>query len=210
MNRRLTVGISVATLALCVADVSVAFVTSFPNLKRDAKAADVICVGRVLETTHGPTDADTRADYETVLRVDRVMKGDVDPGSTITVHYSQQVCYPLYPLSGYDLLLLNRKDGGLVFSKNSNSSLAVSEKTRSKYTRSDDVEENLRWEVMNALQASPDFCNSPFSLLYTQADLLALGCPGTQGQPPALRGRLTTDSVGGVSRRRRPTNSSPQ
>jgi len=156
MLRNLTVTIVVAAMTLYVASAGTAAVGGPPVLKYYARGAycDAICVGKVLDTQIGDVRSNEWADYQMTFRVDRVLRGDVAPGSTVTVTYGQQVGYPRYFLSGYDLLLLKKQGDQLSMALSSFSSVPVSEKTYSVYTKTDDVERNLRWEMLNSLASS--------------------------------------------------------
>lgn len=80
--------------------------------------------------------------------VERVLKGDATAGSTIKIRYNLG-CQSLG--DGYYLVLLKNKGDVYEFSRSSGEA-EVSEKTCTKYVRSEDTVANLAWEMFNSLQ----------------------------------------------------------
>jgi len=154
MLRSLAIPAIGAAMVLSLAGAAFGLIGGPPVLKYYTKTPDAICVGRVLDTQQGEVGEKSLANFQMTFRVDRVLKGDITPGSTIIVTYSQQVCYPRYFLSGYDLVLLKKHDGKFAFCLPSFSSVPVSEQTYSPYIKSSDVEKNVRWEMLNSLASS--------------------------------------------------------
>jgi len=118
------------------------------DLKRDSVDADLICVGRI-----AVSKASSRADEKpstlvAEVRIDRVLKGDAEPGSTIRVTYP----YGQQHFFGYDLVLLKKQGDFHTFSRNE-CSIPVSDIAYSEYRKSNDAIANLRWEMINSLHS---------------------------------------------------------
>ncbi len=144
--------LSVLACTLYLTSPCSASVCGLLDLKRDSGNAELICVGRVVfaektDKTMKSTfqSSDVLAEFE----VDRVLKGTLEPGSSIQVSYVSGHQH----FSGYDLVLLKKRGELYEFSRQEGS-VPVSESVRSAYQQSDDVLSNLRWEMMNSLQDS--------------------------------------------------------
>ncbi|MGI6296102.1 MAG: HEAT repeat domain-containing protein [Armatimonadota bacterium] len=155
MCKRLIKTVYILVTVACVASTVSAAVSIPVDLKRDSADADFICVGKTIPPNVNDVRARQAAGSSEVtcrFRIDRVLKGDIEPGQTIEVKclYGQQHC------SGYDLVMLKRSGDSFVYSR-IECSVPVSEEAYSVYKKSDDVMANLRWEMINSLHSSSEW-----------------------------------------------------
>ena len=154
MLKRISVlSLSVVLLALCCA--ALAGMGARLELARDVQKGDVICTGRIIDTVIGSADSKGQADIVATFQVDRVVKGDVEPGSSLKVHYRDQSVSPRSPFPlGYVLAVFGEAADYYVPVMYPDTALQASEETHTPYARSGDVMNDLRWEILNALKDS--------------------------------------------------------
>lgn len=153
MKRSLGVcALSALTLLFIAAGASSAFLVPSLDLRRDEPLADTICVGAVMNRDSGVSDSNGVVPVQITFHVDRVLKGDVPPGSNIVIRYTQHGAFLDQTLTGYDVVFLKRDGDGYLFARPRLSTMRASRQLYSPYVRSADVRANLRWEVMNSLQ----------------------------------------------------------
>lgn len=132
------------------------------DLQSQAKLADVICTGRITDSVVGTADSDGNADWMLVFRVDRVIKGEVAPGTDIHVHYKDSatvvsrydgIAGSLWSPVGYGYVLaalVHSADGYVC--ANGDSSMPVAERQNIPYVHSGDIMTDVRWEIVNSLK----------------------------------------------------------
>ena len=155
MCKKVSVLVVLVAVAACFASTSLAAVSIPVDLKRDSEDAEFICVGETIPPHANDVRARQAAGSSEVtcrFRIDRVLKGDIEPGQTIELKYLKgQQHY-----SGYDLVMLKRSGDSFVYSR-IECSVPVSEEAYSVYKKSGDVMANLRWEMINSLQSSSEW-----------------------------------------------------
>lgn len=154
MNTRYITLLAGLTLLLLLGTGAYAIVYAPLNLAIHHAQADVICAGRLALVSS--TSFDARGETETLLamRVDRVAKGAVAPGTEIRIRLTRKrINGPIQQLTGYALVLLRRNGEDYTFSRGSFSSLPVSEKAYTIFEQTTDVSANLRWEMINSLRS---------------------------------------------------------
>ena len=122
------------------------------DLSHDSGFADVICTAKMQSYEFGSKDASKMVSISIVYIVDRVIKGDINPGDQLTIGTKQQGLYGRHIVSGYDLLLLKRDGARYIFALDSLSTMPVAEEVHLSYSKSSDTHANLRWEIINSLQ----------------------------------------------------------
>lgn len=152
MSRYNTALAMITALVLTLGNTGVAFLAAPLDLSLHADGADVICVGNVTGVRYVREGDSSRGDFTADLAVDRVLKGDTQVGSRIAIHCSEVSYPPLQILTGYDLVLLKKQGEEYTFARPALSSMPVSKVARSAYVKSDNVVQNLRWEIINSLQ----------------------------------------------------------
>lgn len=139
---------------------ALAFLATPIDLKYDAAQADVIFAGKVLQSVPitSAVGSTVRGSTIVTFRVGRVIKGEIEAGYTITVHYPS--VYKDIPerFSGYDLVLLRKNGESYTFAKPpfiplQVSEVPVSEVSYTPYVPSSNVDDNLRWEILNSLKS---------------------------------------------------------
>ena len=145
--------IVVVTILACSS--AFAIIAAYPELERDAALADVICVGTVRQIVYEDQKSEGLSNVTASLHIERVLKGEISAGSDIIINYKDQAMINIRQcFSGCDLVLLRKDNGGYTFSKNALSSFPVSKEARSVYIKSENVDTNLRWEMINSVQDS--------------------------------------------------------
>jgi len=140
------------------------------SINHDEPRADVICTGIIegfkpvkLDETDKP-DQEMNLKEEVSLKIVRVQKGDLQPGSTINIRYHDsndvRICpegYCSVDLGRYIMVFAKKVGDSYVLSRSVDISLMLSETAHTPYIQSKDAKSNIRWEILNSIyQKSPD------------------------------------------------------
>ncbi len=177
---------------------SMALVAGPPDLARDSASADVICTGHVTRKWTQATEQKGIDRISLAFLVDRVCKGPVQPGSTITVRYEGPsgplVINPPQDVDGYILVLLKQDGDSYVFAHKAFSTVRVSEAVHISPGPAGAPIDRLRWEIKNSLQDPSALAAPPLGSVLEQISLLtpqemdAYVAPLVASEDPKVKG----------------------
>jgi len=134
----------------------------------------VICTAAVGKLTPIAFKEKGEPNYMVNLTVDRIHKGDIQPGSVITIRYYEPTLgmNDRQELGDYALVFIDKAIGGYVFSKPTDSAMPVAKTPHTPYIRSDNIRANLHWEIINSLKECKDSYNLYFRNAVTNHEIL--------------------------------------